>query len=393
MNKAELLSSDHFCIMPFVHACVWPSGDAVPCCLSRDYIIGNTNTESLSDIYSSKNEKLNLLKQEMINGPTLPKACSDCVFAESLHGGGSYRKSNNQTYGYLIYDLDLYNDTRISLWDIRFNNLCNLKCRICDGTSSTSIAAENKIFFKSEKPVLSTAISNISEFTSFFLNYIDYLEEIYFCGGEPLIMPEHYALLDLLIEHKKFDTALRYNSNCTKIEFKRKNVLFDYWAKFKNIQLYASIDGSYDRLSVMRHGSKWNEIKENLQAIRLHCPHIIIEWAPTVYVLNTFHIKEVYNELKDLIDEVYFNILTSPKQLSSTILPLELKNNATEYLDNWILEIDDYQLSNEIIKFKEYINSVDHSYLIPRFKYDMSIKDQNRNESTVTVFPELKLIL
>ena len=36
---------------------------------------------------------------------------------------------------------------------------------------------------------------------------------VYFAGGEPLINDMHYYILNKLIEHKRFDVTISYNTN------------------------------------------------------------------------------------------------------------------------------------------------------------------------------------
>jgi organic radical activating enzyme len=52
------------------------------------------------------------------------------------------------------------------------------------------------------------------------LTHIDYVEQIYFAGGEPLLMEEHYRILDELVQRKRFDVRLIYNTNFTHIKLK-----------------------------------------------------------------------------------------------------------------------------------------------------------------------------
>ena len=50
----------------------------------------------------------------------------------------------------------------------------------------------------------------------------DDLEEIYFAGGEPMLMEEHYAILDLLLKHGKTDVKLRYATNFSQTVYKEE---------------------------------------------------------------------------------------------------------------------------------------------------------------------------
>jgi organic radical activating enzyme len=51
--------------------------------------------------------------------------------------------------------------------------------------------------------------------------HLDYVEQIYFAGGEPLMMAEHYNILDELERRGRFDVRLIYNTNFTHIQTQR----------------------------------------------------------------------------------------------------------------------------------------------------------------------------
>ena len=49
----------------------------------------------------------------------------------------------------------------------------------------------------------------------------DDIEEVYFAGGEPLITPYHYELVDQLISmNVAEDINLRYNTNLSTVKYK-----------------------------------------------------------------------------------------------------------------------------------------------------------------------------
>ena len=75
--------------------------------------------------------------------------------------------------------------------------------------------------------------------------HIDYVEQIYFAGGEPLIMDEHYRILEELERRGMFDVRLVYNTNFTQVRLKDRYV-FDFWKKFKNVSVGASLDAMGD---------------------------------------------------------------------------------------------------------------------------------------------------
>lgn len=71
---------------------------------------------------------------------------------------------------------------------------------------------------------LSTAIEDEPAFFENFKQYISGVEEIYFTGGEPLLMVQHYTLLDVLLAHGKTDVLLRYNTNFSTFSYKGKSI-------------------------------------------------------------------------------------------------------------------------------------------------------------------------
>ena len=60
------------------------------------------------------------------------------------------------------------------------------------------------------------------------VEHIDHVEQIYFAGGEPLMMEEHYNILDELERRGRFDVRLIYNTNFTHTKLKDRTVFMDF---------------------------------------------------------------------------------------------------------------------------------------------------------------------
>ena len=89
------------------------------------------------------------------------------------------------------------------------------------------------------------------------ISQYDNVEKIYFAGGEPLIMPEHFQLLTKLIETgRSKNVTLIYNTNCTILDYKGNNLL-DLWKNFKWVNIGASIDAMGTRIEYIRKGTRW----------------------------------------------------------------------------------------------------------------------------------------
>lgn len=406
MNHEELLKSKHFCIQPFVHACVWTDGRALPCCINQDYVLGDTTLTAVADIYSNKNSKLVELRKEMLTGPDLPKSCYRCSTPENQYADNSYRYYSNKHYGHLldkmqINDNGTITDPKISTWDVRFSNLCNLKCRTCDSINSSKIAEEERKYLGKNIKVLKEAFDDSTEFFKFFESNIDSIEEVYFCGGESLLLEDHYKMLDILVAHNKFDTVLRYNTNCTKILFKDKNVVDNYWIKFKHVRLGLSLDAGWEQLSYIRHGSDWDIVLTNLKYIISKCPNAFMQFSPTVSILNAFHISKLHKFLVEekiiKLNDIYLNILTFPDFYSITALTPSLKEQVKQHWEQYKIDVvnmgaNDFVIE-EIDKVIKYMFTQDQSHTLENFRKDTDLKDKLRKETTKNIFPELHSIL
>lgn len=406
MNKNELLKSKYFCILPFIHSCVWTDGRVLPCCINQHYVLGNTKESPIPEIYSNNNKKLVALRKEMITGPGLPKSCHRCGNMEETYADNSYRFYSNKHYGHLLDSIKINDDgtvedNKISTWDVRFSNLCNLKCRTCDSINSSKIAEEERKHKDKTIQVLKEAFDDSDEFFEFFKQNIDNIEEIYFCGGEPLLLEEHYKMLDILVAHEKFDTILRYNTNCTKIFFKDKNVVDNYWVKFKHLRLGLSLDAGWEQLSYIRHGSVWDVVLENLKYIVDKCPHAFMQLSPTVSILNVFHVSKLHKFLVEenimKLNDVYFNILTHPDFYSITSLPADLKEKVKQHWDQYLVEIEQFEpndhMREEIAKVIRYLYTQDRPHTLDNFKKETITKDLIRHENFNKLFPELVELL
>jgi organic radical activating enzyme len=192
------------------------------------------------------------------------------------------------------------------------------------------------------------------------LEYIEDVEEIYFAGGEPLIMEEHYQLIEELEKRKLYHILLRYNTNFSILNFKSKSIL-ETWNKFKNVHVSASIDGSFTLGEKIREGFNWNQFIENRNKMIQICPDIYFEITPTVSTLNIENIPKLHqylvnNNLLD-INHIYLNLLERPLQYNLKSLTLENKISAKKTIQkhiNWLINKNANQLT--IKDFKDTLN-------------------------------------
>lgn len=419
MNKDQKLlelvqSGKHFCILPWIHFHSWPNGKVFPCCMADSSIQFSSTTEPtvLEMMNSSEFKKLrnNMLKD-------LPSAaCQRCYDVEK-HGTWSLRKSHNMVRG--ESNLDAVKATKkdgslkefqLKYMDLRFSNICNMKCRSC-GPECSSLHAQEyaekkwtkehlKIYFNMDKIVV-----NANEDGSFMEKLKPHLadvEEVYFAGGESLITPEHYELLDHWIKLEKTDIDITYTTNFSVFKFKNKNVL-NYWHQFNSVKIYASLDANYGVAEYLRKGTVWKDIEDNIAMIKSKVPHVIFCLTPTISIWNVHNFPDLYNDWvsKGFIDyntEVRLNLLTNPWWANVNILPpfykLKIAEKYRKFKGNENLPRSTRNafatVLNALEADKSEKNISSNPNGLKEFFDDNFQTDKIRNEKLFDVIPELK---
>jgi sulfatase maturation enzyme AslB (radical SAM superfamily) len=161
------------------------------------------------------------------------------------------------------------------------------------------------------------------------LPHIPHLEQVYFAGGEPLIMKEHYFMLEKLIEYNKSDIRIQYNTNFSELRYKDKHV-FDYWKHFKNVSVGASLDASGKRAELMRKGTNWEQTLLNRRRMIEEVPHVDFYINATVSAMNVLHVLDFHKEWTELgliqAKDWNINICQSPDWYRIDIFPEKFKN-------------------------------------------------------------------
>lgn len=301
------LTNKHFCILPWIHLHVSQNGRVSPCCNNNRYL-GNVQEHALKEIWISK-EFEELRGQFIDNIPD--KRCNHCYNIEKS-GKESLRQISNKKYSKDLIRVTENNPQPIYL-DIRFSNICNFKCKTCWHGNSSAWYEENSKRNASNERVIKAFTDNFSE----LFDYLDNVEEIYFAGGEPLIMEEHYQILEELKKRKLYNILIRYNTNFSTLNFKDKNIL-KIWGKFKNVHVSASIDATFSLGEEIREGFNWDQFIENRKKMLLLCPDIYFEITPTVSSLNINQLPELHQHLVSNqllpINNIYLNFLERPAE-------------------------------------------------------------------------------
>jgi sulfatase maturation enzyme AslB (radical SAM superfamily) len=230
--------------------------------------------------------------------------------------------------------------------------------------------------------------------------HLDYVEQIYFAGGEPLLMEEHYNILKELVWRGRTDVRLIYNTNFTHTDLKGTSV-FDYWKKFKNVAVGASLDGMGKPAEYIRKGTVWADVVKNRHKMLATCPSVDFYVSPTLSIMNAWHLPDFHREwvAHGLIrpQDLNVNILQDPAHYRIDIAPAAYKAKLEEkYIKhlNW-LKLVGGPLGRATQGFESaiaFMNANDNTHLIDTFWRKTHELDDIRRENILDVLPELQAL-
>jgi organic radical activating enzyme len=397
-----LKDSKTFCIYPWIHLHAYPTGEAYPCCHAEMGVgqVGNCRTNTLEEIWLD--QPMAQLRKDMLS-ETANAACGRC-YEQEASGFFSGRKSANKHHGHHVKKLDA-NPFEMTYWDIRFSNLCNLKCRSCGHIFSSQWYQDQAKLaggdWKDRNTVLNYAGRSETDMWSQLEPHLDYVEQIYFAGGEPLLMEEHYRILDELVRRKRFDVRLIYNTNFTHTDLKGRSV-FEYWKQFKSVAVGASLDDSGARGEYIRKGTDWAVVEQNRKDMLRICPEVDFYISPTLSIMNAWHLPDFHRDWvqRGLIraQDLNVNILQDPAYYRIDIAPIQYKQMLKVKFEQHIawLQSQGDNLRRATQGFESAISfmmTTDNTHLIDTFWRKTHELDSIRKEQMLSIIPELGALL
>lgn len=243
--------SKHFCAVPWNYLQVFTNGRVRTC--SKGEFFGNINQQPLEQILQSNH--VQSIKQDLLDDRANP----NCVACHQLATPGQhFDLRNHYNPMFKSFDIDYEDITAFELngIDLHWDNTCNFKCVYCDATQSSLIAHEQGI------PITRTDNNNIDKIIELIKNNQYRMKEIYFSGGEPLLIKHNVKLLQAI---SNTELPLRINSNISQAQ--HTNAVFTELKRFKNVLWTVSADCTGDQFNYVRNGANWKEFLNNLATI------------------------------------------------------------------------------------------------------------------------------
>lgn len=425
-----------FCPLPWIHLATRPNGDVRVCCtanasgagtednkevglLTKDGVNMNLQHHTLAEVWNS--DYMKTVRLQMLNNE-IPASCTKC-FEEESKGIVSKRQWETNVWKERIDVNSIVDRTEsdgslpvdIPYFDLRLGNLCQLKCIMCSPHDSSSWIKE----WKAQYPKYKTIELKQDQHWNIDFDYTWYkksgfleemqqqahnIRELYFAGGEPLLIPEHYKILEFMVETGAAKTCVvRYNSNGLELPEK----LFELWTHFKQVKFNFSVDALAERNDYIRYPSKWKDVVANLKRLDDTPANITINIACAVQLLNVItipelvHWKESMNFKKINLPPygaglIGTHLVYLPSYLNVRVLPAHLKDKVKKNVEYFCSRrsTDDEFVNNPyglnrwhgLVK---YMMAEDWSHKIPTLLDYLEITDNQRGTNFRKTFPEL----
>jgi radical SAM protein with 4Fe4S-binding SPASM domain len=411
IKQKNSMTKDTLCAVPWTHLNFEPNGKVVPCCLTshHNYFAGDLNSQSIEEIWNSNNMKK--LRREFMAGEE-PKICATCFDREKVTGesGRYYQNKEFKNVIKIIPEITDADGTcktmELKYWDFRFSNLCNFKCRSCGPRySSAWVPDYKKLGWTIDDDAKVTNIQSVEGVTNydFLKDQVQHVQKVYFAGGEPLLMPEHWQTLELLVTNKRFDVKINYNTNCSTFTYGKKNVL-DYWRQWEDgkIEVWPSIDEIGERAELIRAGTVWSKVEENLKLLTT-LDNITVRPGMTIGAWNVRRLPVIINHLIDIgvvnakhkHQNFFINLLQHPAHYHVSVLPDDYRAETIAELKAFIQQHN-----------KKYNTTVDHAFThiihelekpfnkhaAEKFVWSTEKVDGIRDEDLFAVIPEMIVV-
>ena len=329
------------CYAPWHSILVRFNGDIVPDGVYTNRY-GNVLESSLNDVLNSITASYT---KDSIRSGVLPPECEQCALKEASVGHSRrlfFRdilnpmlEGNQNDYSKNFHD--------IMFLEFNMSNICNLKCRMCDGINS-SAWVKDELKLAEDGNILQRRINDpefgytnkseqiierLFEDPTPFMN----LRYLSIKGGEPYMEPANKTILKKFIELGiAKNVTLDWTTNGTIVD----EEVHELARQYGHTKWTVSIEGTDGLYEYIRGGKNFTfaQLNENLK--HYDFDRIII--AVTVMAYNIAHLDKIqawYDGAKQDNWDIYFNnVVAAPPYLNPRVLPNEILNSINYKLPN-----------------------------------------------------------
>lgn len=377
-----------------------------------------------------------LIRKQMLEGER-PKECEYCWKIEDL----GVDKVSDRVFKSVIYSDEelaeckaLYGwekDVDLKTLEIAFDPNCNFACSYCNASFSTTWQNDIKKFGPYQNLVSDGAAAfqhdgghslpygkknegnpYVEAFWKWWEGELQYsLRELRVTGGEPTMSQDFWKLMKWWENNKDCNVEFAMNSNLG-----QKQELFEELLKathnFKSFHLYTSCEATGSNAEYIRDGLVWDKWLKNVDRLLSEGNITSLNCMMTINSLCLFTLPEFMDEMlklkikyKSQSPVCSFNILRFPSFQSIVTLPMDVRLERADAIEDWINKnwnggsngFIEWE-RDSMVRLVTYLRQVEegHSHTSSKESRERDFKsfymqyDIRRNKNFVETFPRLK---
>ena len=359
-----------FCNTPWYELHIYQDGSLGVCCQEDHKLykepgkfnIANTTIKKWFDSKPVRDFRLAMIE----NKPN--SACRQCYLEESKTGYSRRFRSNQksviftrqafdqsfkQSPGFKHFEYSKEHkgsaDTHPIDLHIDLGNYCNLACKMCNASASSTIASQEVKWGieESKKYVGSDWTANAKVWKSFKKQLLDIpnLNNIHFMGGETLLTDRFEDLVDAMIEHERFDVCFSFVTNGTTF----KTELLDKLSKFRRVGIEVSIETVDEHNAYQRQGTNTKKVLDNIKKYQEWCNGdsitLSIRPAPSILTIG-YHVGLLQYCLDNKL-LIKSNLVYEPKFMDPVNLSTDLKLRYRKKYEQFLLTLQAINTSTD----------------------------------------------
>ncbi|MGD9264492.1 MAG: twitch domain-containing radical SAM protein, partial [Lysobacterales bacterium] len=337
----------YFCIRPWKNLEVRRDGKLDFCCKFPSPLHSGDSTpfritqHSLDEIWNGV--ELRGIRRDMLEGLPI-RGCEVCYERESagypsdriLATGGwreGWLNEGRQTFEQLSAQAKA-NDYRVpgpAFIQLSAGNLCNLKCRMCNGSASSSVAKDpvhGQWSGTCEYPVQHRWWQDRSVLNKIF-QHPQLVRRLQMMGGEPFLIKELGDVLQYLVDlGVAKNIVLEVNTNGSV----KKASWLPLVEQFKRLDLPVSIDAFGELNRYIRYPCRWDHLARNMEYFKT-LPNTELSTAVVLQAYNALNLVDLFRYFDSAgLPLGYVFPMEHPPYLTTRVLPLKARLLAAQRL-------------------------------------------------------------
>ena len=419
-----------FCGAKWYNATVWlGSGMTTSCHHPLPHRVGEVSVQyNPKTLHNTPEKKMDRL---LMQQGKRPEGCEYCWRVEDTGTDAI----SDRPYKSMIYteeeldfaaNLDPSTDVDLKTLEIAFDRNCNFACSYCNPAFSTTWAKDintngpyrnltsdgRNHYTHSHNNSQLYREGDTNPYVEAFFKWWDTdlknsLRELRITGGEPLMSPDLWRLLDWFKVNKS-DVKLAINSNLgSKPALIQR--LIDASHDIPHVELYTSCEATGAKAEYIRDGLVWQEWLNNIDLIATKGNFKALHVMATI---NGLCLTDIVNFLDTIMSmkETYgrnwptitLNILRFPSFQSPIVMPAEIKKKTADDLRSWYNKNTESNLLHDmerehILRLITYLEEIETPHngassmqeLQKDFKVFYDHYSYRRSKNLISTFPEI----